>query len=55
MITICDECGILHSTYLEATKRVRELADKFIQEPNDEMVNYHLIARRIYAALDSKE
>lgn len=25
MLVICDECGITHSTYREATKRVREL------------------------------
>ena len=34
-----------------AVKRVRELAQKFIQEPDDEMVNYHLAAKRILIAL----
>lgn len=52
MLVICDECGITHSTYREATKRVRELVQKFLQEPDDEMVNYHLVARRILIALD---
>lgn len=34
-----------------AVKRLRELAEKFEQEPQDEMVNYHLIARRIFTAI----
>ncbi len=35
-----------------AVKRVQELVQKFLQEPDDEMVNYHLAARRILIALD---
>jgi hypothetical protein len=54
MILLCEECGVTHSTYLEATKRVRELAQKFLQETDDEMVNYHLVARRIFIALDGE-
>jgi hypothetical protein len=34
-----------------AIERVRELAEKFEQEPQDEMVNYHLVARRIFTAI----
>ena len=34
-----------------AIERVRELAEKFEQEPLDEMVNYHLVARRIFTAI----
>ena len=37
----------------EAIKCVQELVQKFLQEPDDEMVNYHLVARRILIALDS--
>jgi hypothetical protein len=36
-------------------KRMRELVDKFEQEPIDEMVNYHLVARRILVALDGEQ
>lgn len=36
-----------------AIKRVRELVEKFEQETDNEMVNYHLVARRISTALDS--
>jgi hypothetical protein len=35
-----------------AVKSVQELVQKFLQEPDDEMVNYHLAARRILIALD---
>ena len=39
-----------------AIERVRELAEKFEQEPQDEIVNYHLVARRIFTAIkDSKQ
>jgi molecular chaperone DnaK (HSP70) len=37
--------------YKQAIERVRELAEKFEQEPQDEMVNYHLVARRIFTAI----
>ena len=39
----------------QAIQRVRELAEKFEQEPQDEMVNYHLIARRIFTAIKDGE
>ena len=39
----------------EAIQRVRDLANKFESEPSDEMVNYHLVAKRILIALDSKQ
>ncbi len=42
-------------TEYEKIKRVCELAEKFLQEPDDEMVNYHLAARRILIALDGEE
>ena len=35
----------------DTIKRVRELAQKFMQEPEGEMVNYHLAAGRIFTAL----
>jgi len=35
----------------QAIERVKELANKFEQEPNDEMLNYHLAAERIHNAL----
>jgi hypothetical protein len=38
----------------EAIKYVQELVQKFLQEPDDEMVNYHLVARRILIALGGK-
>ena len=38
----------------KAIKHVRELAQKFLQETDDEMVNYHLVARRIFIALDGE-
>lgn len=38
-----------------AIKRVRELVEKFEQEPNGEMVSYHLAARRILTALDGEK
>jgi hypothetical protein len=38
-----------------AIQRVRKLVDKFEQEAVDEMVNYHLVARRILIALDCEE
>lgn len=38
----------------EAIRCVQELVQKFLQEPNDEMVNYHLVARRILIALGGK-
>jgi len=39
--------------YSKAIERMRELVHKFEQEPQDEMVNYHLIARRILTALNN--
>ena len=39
----------------QAIQRVRELAEKFEQEPQDEMVNYHLIARRIFTSIKDGE
>lgn len=38
----------------KAIKCVQELVQKFLQETDDEVVNYHLVARRILIALDGE-
>lgn len=57
---ICTICGAdlskpAFNELLEAIQRVRELAEKFEQEPDNEMVSYHLAARRIFTALDGEQ
>jgi hypothetical protein len=42
---------LMNQSY-QAIERVKELANKFEQEPNDEMLNYHLAAARIHNALN---
>ena len=52
----CKGCGVSREEgRQEIIRRVRELAEKFEQEPQDEMVNYHLTARRILTALDGEQ
>jgi hypothetical protein len=52
----CNRCTVARKQGMqEIIRRVRELVDKFEQEPIDEMVNYHLVARRILVALDGEQ
>ena len=44
----------LMSQAYQAIERMKELANKFEQEPDDEMVNYHLVADRIRTALSGR-
>jgi hypothetical protein len=38
----------------DTIKRVRELAVKFMEEPEGEMVSYQLVAGRLFTALGGK-
>lgn len=51
----CNRCTVARKQgRKEVVDRIRELAEKFESEPLDEMVNYHLVAKRIFAALNGE-
>jgi methylphosphotriester-DNA--protein-cysteine methyltransferase len=48
----CNRCTVARKQgRQEVIEHVSKLAEKFEQEPNGEMVSYHLAARRILTAL----
>ena len=52
----CNRCTVARKQgRQEVSEQVRKLAEKFEQEPYNEMVSYHLAARRILTALDGEQ
>lgn len=53
---LCNRCTVARKQgRQEVSEQVRKLAKKFEQEPDNEMVSYHLAARRILTALDGEQ